>query len=51
MTDAVRCMADTRVRPSWLPLLLMMRGALVGDRYDLFARFGVEDEVGGLGCA
>jgi hypothetical protein len=25
MTDAVRCMADTRASPSWIPLPRMMR--------------------------
>src|SRR5215472_13556073 len=38
ITDAVRCMADTRARPSWTPLSRMMRGALVGDGDDFFAR-------------
>jgi hypothetical protein len=51
ITDAVRCMADTRARPSWTPLSRMMRGALVGDGEDFFARFGVEGEVRGMGCA
>jgi hypothetical protein len=49
--DAVRCMADTKARPSWTPLSRMMRGALVGDGDDVFAFLGMEGEVGGMGCA
>ncbi len=48
MTDAVRCMADTRASPSWTPLSRMMRGALVGDGDDVFPFFGVEGEIGGM---
>ena len=49
MAAAVRCMADTRARPSRTPLSRMMRSTSLVMGIDFFARFGVEGEIGGMG--
>ena len=49
MTDAVKCMADTRASPPLDSALTYDAFDVVGDGDDFFARFGVEGEIGSMG--